>query len=73
MSSHPHRLDGYTRLMIVFTIPRPYPIVLPKHRRPIFSDRGINTKAASAQVLVDYLNVSLDTSCIFLLHNPDST
>jgi hypothetical protein len=36
------------------------------------SDRGINTKAASAQVLVDYLSVSPDTSCVFLLHDPDT-
>jgi hypothetical protein len=29
-------------------------------------------KAASAQVLVDYLMVSHDCSCVFLLHDPDS-
>jgi hypothetical protein len=38
-----------------------------------FLDRGINTKAASAQVFVDYLTVSPDNSCVFLLHDPDST
>jgi hypothetical protein len=44
-----------------------------KAKNTWLSDRGINTKAASAQVLVDYLTVSPDTSCIFLGHDPDST
>jgi hypothetical protein len=35
------------------------------------SDRGINTKATSAQVLIDYLTFSPDTSCVFLLHDPE--
>jgi hypothetical protein len=30
----------------------------------------MNTKAASAQVLIDYLTVSPDTSCVFLLNDP---
>jgi uncharacterized protein YlbG (UPF0298 family) len=32
--------------------------------------RGINTKATSAQVLIKYLTVSDDTSCVVLLHDP---
>jgi hypothetical protein len=43
-----------------------------KAQKTWLSDRGINTKAASAQVLVDYLTVSLDSSCVFLLHDPYS-
>jgi hypothetical protein len=35
------------------------------------SDRGINTRAAFAQILIDYLTVSPDTSCVFLLHDPE--
>jgi hypothetical protein len=35
------------------------------------SDKGINTQAVSAHVSFDYLTVSPDTSCIFLL-DPDS-
>jgi hypothetical protein len=36
------------------------------------SDRGINTRAASAQVLTDYITVSPDTSCVFLLNEPET-
>jgi hypothetical protein len=31
----------------------------------------MNTKASSAQFLIDYLTVSPDTSCVFLLHDPE--
>jgi hypothetical protein len=41
-----------------------------KAQKTCFSDRGVNTKAVSAQVLVDYMTVSLDTSCLFFLHGP---
>jgi hypothetical protein len=44
--------------------------VISKAHKTWLSDRGINTKATSAQVLIDYLTVSPDTSCIFLLHDP---
>jgi hypothetical protein len=74
MSNHPQLLVFCFRLKIMFMIPRPYPIVLPKHRRPGFQTGAcINTKAASAQVLLDYLTVSPDTCCVFLLYDPDST
>jgi hypothetical protein len=43
-----------------------------KSHKTWLSDRGINTKAIFAHVLIDYLTVSLDNSCIFLLHDPDS-
>jgi hypothetical protein len=43
--------------------------VTAKAQRTWLSDRGINTKATSAQVLIDYLTVSPDTSCVFLLHD----
>jgi hypothetical protein len=46
--------------------------IITKTQKTWLSDRGINTKAASAQVLVDYLTVSPDTGCVFLLHDPDS-
>jgi hypothetical protein len=44
--------------------------VIAKAKKTWLSDRGINTRAASAQVLIDYLTVSPDTSCVFLLHDP---
>jgi hypothetical protein len=43
-----------------------------KSQKTWLSDRGINTKAVSAKVLIDYLTVSLDTSCVFLLCGLDS-
>jgi hypothetical protein len=46
--------------------------VMVKSKKMLISERVINTKAASAQVLVDYLTVSPDCSCVFLLHDPDS-
>jgi hypothetical protein len=42
-----------------------------KAQKTWLSYRGINTRAASAQVLIDYLTVSPDTSCVFLLHDPE--
>jgi hypothetical protein len=47
--------------------------IIAKAQKAWLSNRGINTKTASAQVLVDYLSVSLNNSCVFLLHEPDST
>jgi hypothetical protein len=44
--------------------------VIDKAQKTWLSYRGINTRAASAQVLIDYLTVSPDTSCVFLLHDP---
>jgi hypothetical protein len=41
-----------------------------KAQKTWISDRGINTRTASAQVLIDYITVSPDTSCVFLLHDP---
>jgi uncharacterized protein YlbG (UPF0298 family) len=46
--------------------------VIAKAQKTWLSDRGINTRAASAQVLIDYLTVSPDTSCAFLLHDPET-
>jgi hypothetical protein len=46
--------------------------VIAKAQKTWLSDRGINTRAASAQVLIDYLTVSPDTSCVFLLHDPET-
>jgi uncharacterized protein YlbG (UPF0298 family) len=46
--------------------------VVAKAKKTLLSERGIDTKAASAQVLVDYLTVSPDCSCVFLLDDPDS-
>jgi uncharacterized protein YlbG (UPF0298 family) len=46
--------------------------VVAKANKTWLSERGIDTNAASAQVLVDYLAVSPDCSCVFLLHDPDS-
>jgi hypothetical protein len=43
-----------------------------KAQKTWLSDRGINTRAASAQVLIDYITVSPDTSCVFLLHDPET-
>jgi hypothetical protein len=37
------------------------------------SDRGINTKATSAQVFIDYLTVSTGTSFILFLHDPETS
>jgi hypothetical protein len=44
--------------------------IIIKAKNTWLSNRGINTKAASAQVLIDYLTISLDASCVFLLHDP---
>jgi hypothetical protein len=44
--------------------------VIAKAQKTWLSDRDINTRAASAQVLINYLTVSPDTSCVFLLHDP---
>jgi hypothetical protein len=46
--------------------------IIDKAQKTWLSDRGINTRAASAQVLIDYLTVSPDTSCVFLLHDPET-
>jgi hypothetical protein len=46
--------------------------VIAKAQKTWLSDRGINTKASSAQVLIDYLTVSPDNSCVFLLHDPET-
>jgi hypothetical protein len=46
--------------------------VIAKAQNTWLSDRGIKTKAASAQVLIDYITVSTDTSCVFLLHDPET-
>jgi hypothetical protein len=45
--------------------------IIAKAQNIWLSKRGVNTKAASAQVLIDYLTLSPDTSCEFLLHNPE--
>jgi hypothetical protein len=44
--------------------------VIAKAQKKWLSDRGINTRAASAKVLIDYLTVSPGTSCLFLLCDP---
>jgi hypothetical protein len=44
--------------------------IIIKANNTCISERGINTKAASTQVLIDYLMISPDTSCVFLLHDP---
>jgi hypothetical protein len=46
--------------------------IISKAQKTWLSDRGINTTAVAAQVLVDYLTVSPYSSCVFLLHDPDS-
>jgi uncharacterized protein YlbG (UPF0298 family) len=46
--------------------------IIAKAQKTWLSDRGINTRAASAQVLIIYLTVSPDTSCVFLLNDPDT-
>jgi predicted DNA-binding WGR domain protein len=46
--------------------------VIAKAQKTWLLYRGINTKAASAEVLICHLTVSPDTSCVFLLHNPDT-
>jgi hypothetical protein len=46
--------------------------IIAKKQKTWISVRGISTKAASAQVLVDHLTVSPDSSCVFLLHDPNS-
>jgi hypothetical protein len=46
--------------------------VITKAQERWISDRGINTRAASAQVLIDYITVSPDTSCVFLLRDPEN-
>jgi uncharacterized protein YlbG (UPF0298 family) len=43
--------------------------VVAKAKKTWLLERGIDMKAASAQVLVDYLTVSPDCSCVFLLHD----
>jgi hypothetical protein len=45
--------------------------IIAKAQQTWLSDRGSNPKAASTQVLIDYLTVSPDTSCIFMLHDPE--
>jgi uncharacterized protein YlbG (UPF0298 family) len=45
--------------------------VIAKAQKTWLSDRGINTKAASDQVLIDYITVSPATSCVFLLHDTE--
>jgi hypothetical protein len=47
--------------------------MIAKAQKTWLSYRGINTKAVSAQILVEYLTVSPDTSCLFLIRDPDST
>jgi hypothetical protein len=47
--------------------------IIVKSQKTWLSDRYINTKAASVQVLIDYLSVYPDTSCILLIHVPDSS
>jgi hypothetical protein len=44
-----------------------------KAQKTWLSYRGIIAKAASAQVLIDYLTVSPDTSCVFLLHDLETS
>jgi hypothetical protein len=46
--------------------------VIAKAHKTWLSDKGINTRAASSQVLIDYLTVSPDPSCLFLLHEPET-
>jgi hypothetical protein len=46
--------------------------VIEKAQKTWLSDWGINTRAASAQVLIDYLTVSPDISCVFMLHDPET-
>jgi hypothetical protein len=46
--------------------------VVAKAKKTRLSERGIETKAVSAQVLVDYLTVSPDCSYVILLHDPNS-
>jgi hypothetical protein len=59
-----HQMDGH-----VYD-PKVISNVIAKAQKTWLSDRGINTTAASAQVLIDYLIVSPDTCCIFLLRDP---
>jgi hypothetical protein len=42
--------------------PKAISSIIAKAQKTWLSDRGINTKAASAQVLIDYLTVSPDTA-----------
>jgi hypothetical protein len=46
--------------------------IIAKAQKTWLSDMGINTRAASAQVQIDYLTVFPDTSCVFLLHDPET-
>jgi hypothetical protein len=46
--------------------------IIAKAHKTWLSDRGINTRATSAQVLIDYITVSPGTSCVFLLHDPET-
>jgi hypothetical protein len=46
--------------------------IISKAQKTWLSDRGLNTKDAPAQVLLDYLTVCPDSSCVFLLHDPES-
>jgi hypothetical protein len=55
-----------------FYDPKAISNIIAKGQKTWLSDRGISTRAASAQVLIDYLTVSPDTSCVFLLHDPET-
>jgi hypothetical protein len=58
-------LANCTKWNIVFMIPRLYiSNVIVKAQHIWLSDRGTKTKDTSAQVMIDYLTVSTDTSCI---------
>jgi hypothetical protein len=46
--------------------------IIAKAQQIWLSYRGINARAASAQVLIDYLTVSPDISCVFLLRDPET-
>jgi hypothetical protein len=46
--------------------------IIAKAQNTWLSDRGINTNATSTQVLIDYLMVSPVTSCVVLLHKPET-
>jgi hypothetical protein len=61
-----HQMDDH------FYDPKAISNSIAKAQKTWLSDRGINTKSASAQVLVDYLTVSPDSSCVFLIRDPDS-
>jgi hypothetical protein len=50
-------------------VPRAIFNVITKAQRNWLSDRGINTKAASAQVLIAYITVSPYTTCVFLIYD----